>query len=104
MHKHGTRRVSWGPQVDDELEDEVGMESSKYGKVEGVFIFEVTEPGFPAEEAVRIFVRFDRIETATKALVDMEGRFFGGRVVRATFFDEDKFDRNEFAPMAGEFD
>jgi hypothetical protein len=48
--------------------------------------------------------RFDRVEAAMKALVDMEGRFFGGRVVRASFFDEDKFDRNEYAPMAGEFD
>lgn len=29
-------------------------------------IFEVTEPGFPADQAVRIFVEFDRVEEATK--------------------------------------
>jgi hypothetical protein len=29
-------------------------------------IFEATEPGFPADQAVRIFVQFDRVEAATK--------------------------------------
>lgn len=29
-------------------------------------IFEVTEPGFPADQAVRIFVQFERVEEATK--------------------------------------
>ena len=94
-----------GPgEVDDDLEDEVGMECSKYGNVQRVLIFEVTEPGFPADQAVRIFVEFDRTEATTKALVDLEGRFFGGRTVRATFYDEGKFDRNELAPVPGEFD
>jgi len=81
---------------------QVGGECGKYGAVTGVLIFEVTEPGFPAEQAVRIFVRFDRAEAATRALVDLEGRFFGGRTVRATFFDEGKFERQELAPVAGE--
>ena len=60
------------------------------------------EAGFPADQAVRIFIEFDRIESATKALVDLEGRFFGGRTVRATFFDQDKFERAELAPIEGE--
>ncbi|KAK9830194.1 hypothetical protein WJX72_010226 [[Myrmecia] bisecta] len=94
-----------GPgEVDEDLEDEVGNECSKYGTVTRVLIFEVTEPGYPVEEAVRIFVEFDRVEAATKALIDLAGRFFGGRTVRASFFDEQKFDRGELAPMAGEFD
>jgi len=29
-------------------------------------IFEATEPGFPADQAVRIFVQFERAEEATK--------------------------------------
>jgi hypothetical protein len=29
-------------------------------------IFEVTEAGFPSDQAVRIFVQFDRTEAATK--------------------------------------
>lgn len=92
-----------GPgEVDDELEDEVGSECAKYGTVTRVLIFEITEPNFPTDEAVRIFVQFERSEETTKALVDLDGRYFGGRTVRATFYDEDKFSKNELAPMPGE--
>ena len=81
---------------------QVGMECSKYGGVQSVLIFEVLEPGFNSEEAVRIFVRFGRIEDATKALVDLGGRFFGGRTVSACFFDEDRFNRQDLAPKPNE--
>ncbi|KAG2684634.1 hypothetical protein I3760_10G084700 [Carya illinoinensis] len=92
-----------GPgEVDDELEEEVASECAKYGTVTRVLIFEITEPNFPANEAVRIFVQFERPEETTKALVDLDGRFFGGRVVRASFYEEERFDKNELAPMPGE--
>ncbi|KAL0698647.1 hypothetical protein Bca4012_054769 [Brassica carinata] len=92
-----------GPgEVDDELEEEVGSECGKYGTVTRVLIFEITEPNFPTHEAVRIFVQFSRPEETTKALVDLDGRFFGGRTVRATFYDEVKFSKNELAPIPGE--
>ncbi|XP_021751170.1 DNA-damage-repair/toleration protein DRT111, chloroplastic-like [Chenopodium quinoa] len=92
-----------GPgEVDDELEEEVGSECAKYGTVTRVLIFEITESNFPSDEAVRIFVQFERSEETTKALVDLDGRFFGGRVVRATFYDEEKFGKNELAPLPGE--
>ncbi|CAL5051159.1 unnamed protein product [Urochloa decumbens] len=92
-----------GPgEVDDELEDEVAGECAKYGTVTRVLIFEITQTDFPAEEAVRIFIQFERAEEATKAVIDLQGRFFGGRVVQASFFDEERFGRNELAPMPGE--
>ncbi|KAI0498859.1 hypothetical protein KFK09_019757 [Dendrobium nobile] len=92
-----------GPgEVDDELEDEVASECSKYGTVTRVLIFEITEPNFPADEAVRIFVQFERTEETTKALIDLDGRYFGGRVVRAAFYDEERFGKNELAPLPGE--
>ncbi|KAL0814934.1 hypothetical protein Bca101_071377 [Brassica carinata] len=92
-----------GPgEVDDELEEEVGSECGKYGTVTRVLIFEITEANFPTHEAVRIFVQFSRPEETTKALVDLDGRFFGGRTVRATFYDEVKFSKNELAPVPGE--
>lgn len=92
-----------GPgEVDDELEDEVASECAKYGNVTRVLIFEITEPDFPSGEAVRIFVQFERSEQATKALVDLDGRFFGGRVVHASFYDEERFSVNELAPIPGE--
>ncbi|KAK9904335.1 hypothetical protein WJX75_009485 [Coccomyxa subellipsoidea] len=92
-----------GPgEVDEELEDEIGVECSKFGNVQSVLIFEVTEPGFPAEQAVRIFVEFAKEEEATKAVVDLGGRFFGGRTVQATFFDVGKYERKDLAPSAEE--
>ncbi|KAJ3654322.1 hypothetical protein Zmor_013517 [Zophobas morio] len=81
-----------GPgEVDDDLEPEVKDEcNSKYGEVTSVIIHE-TQLENP-EEAVRIFVEFRRIESAIKAVVDLNGRFFGGRQVKASFYDTDKFD------------
>ncbi|KAG2439057.1 hypothetical protein HYH02_006584 [Chlamydomonas schloesseri] len=94
-----------GPgQVDEELEEEVGQELTKYGKVLDVLIFEVTTPGYVEEEAVRIFVQFERVESATKAAVDLQGRFFAGRQVRVSFFPEERFTSTDLAPKAGEFD
>ena len=92
-----------GPgEVDDDLEDEVGNECGKYGNVQNVLIFEITEPGFSADQAVRIFVEFDREEAATKAVIDLGGRFFGGRNVQAAFFDLERFQRRELAPTQEE--
>ncbi|EFN54722.1 hypothetical protein CHLNCDRAFT_135411 [Chlorella variabilis] len=65
-------------------------------------IFEVTEPGFPSDQSVRIFVQFERVEEATKALVDLQGRFFGGREVKAQFFEEERFEKLELAPRPEE--
>lgn len=64
--RHCALQVAPG-EVDTNLEDEVGTECTvKYGAVRGVMIFEVTQPGFPPELAVRIFVAFERQEDATK--------------------------------------
>lgn len=80
-----------GPgEVDEELEPEVREEcNSKYGEVVNVIIREMGDVA--DEEAVRIFVEFKRIESATKAVVDLNGRFFGGRNVKAIFYDWEAF-------------
>ncbi|CAG9796652.1 unnamed protein product [Diatraea saccharalis] len=76
--------------VDEELEPEVKDEcNTKYGDVMKVLIFEL--PNAPSDEAVRIFVEFKRIESAIKAVVDLNGRFFGGRQVKAGFYDIERF-------------
>jgi splicing factor 45 len=80
-----------GPgEVDDELEPEVKDEcTTKYGEVATVHIIEM--PNRIPEETVRIFVEFRRIEHAIKALVDLNGRFFGGRQVRCCFYEAEKY-------------
>ncbi|KAK0083243.1 hypothetical protein PV325_009103 [Microctonus aethiopoides] len=81
-----------GPgEVDEDLEPEVKDEcNTKYGDVARVLIHEVMD--VHPEEAVRIFVEFKRIESAIKAVVDLNGRFFGGRQVKAGFYSCEKLD------------
>lgn len=81
-----------GPgEVDDDLEPEVKDEcSTKYGEVVTVHIMEM--PNVSPEETVRIFVEFSRIESSIKALLDLNGRFFGGRQVRCRFYPSEKYE------------
>lgn len=39
---------------------------------------------------------------APQALVDLHGRYFGGREVAAEFFEEERFERRELAPRPEE--
>jgi hypothetical protein len=86
--------VSPGEGVDGALEDEVAEECTKlYGHVVRVKIFE------PADRAVppRVFVEFEGPAAAARAVVGLGGRLFGGRAVRAKFFDFSRYQRNELA-------
>lgn len=76
-------------EVDEDLEGETAEEAGNYGKLVKCVIKEIK--GLPDDQAVRIFLEYEKVEDATKALVDMNGRYFGGRVVRARFFDPDRF-------------
>ena len=88
--------------MDDSLDEEIGMECSNYGEVTSVLIFEVTEPHFPEEEAVRVYVQFNDKTAATAALAALQGRYFGGRVVRVRYFDERRFEAGDLAPRKEE--
>ena len=101
-----------GPgEVDEELEPEVKEEcEQKYGEITKIKIIEV--PQVADEEAVRIFLEFKRVESAIKgiklmlngrikvqslsALVDLNGRFFGGREVQASFYNLEEFHTDKF--------
>lgn len=67
-----------------------------------MLIFEVTEPTFPEEEAVRVYVQFEQQAAATAALSELHGRLFGGRVVRVRYFNENRFQNGDLAPKLGE--
>ena len=78
------------------------------------------------QEAVRIFVEFVKVESAIKgtmskwyylplrttvyiiffptytAVVDLNGRFFGGRTVKAAFYPEDSFSKFDLGPSPSE--
>ncbi|XP_028810352.1 splicing factor 45 isoform X2 [Denticeps clupeoides] len=76
-------------EVDEDLEVETKEECEKYGKVIKCVIFEISDA--TDDEAVRIFLEFERVESAIKAVVDLNGRYFGGRVVKACFYNLDRF-------------
>ena len=94
------RNVVGPGQVDAALESEIADECGRFGEVLGVLLFEVTQPSsFPEEEAVRIYVKFAAEDAAKAALRSFDGRFFGGRPVRCSFFSETKFDAEDLAPL-----
>jgi len=88
-----------GPgEVDEGLQGEIEEECTKYGPVEKVSILESKEPDADPTTAVRIFAKFAKQESSMKALVDLNGRNFGGRQIAASFFAVDKFDAGELEP------
>lgn len=88
-----------GPgEVDDELEAETKEECKKYGEVMKCLIYEIPNKQVPDEEAVRIFIEFKDVASSKRAASDLNGRYFGGRIVRASFYDQTKFDKYILAP------
>ena len=87
-----------GPgEVDDDLQPEVVEECSKYGEVKQCLIYEIPH-GAADDEAVRIFVQFAKVDSAIKAIIDLNGRYFGGRTVKGSFYPESRFERFDLAP------
>ena len=60
-------------------------------------IYEIPQ-GAEDDEAVRIFVQFVKVDSAIKAMIELNGRYFGGRIVKGSFYSESKFERFDLAP------
>ncbi|GAA5976992.1 hypothetical protein JCM5350_007519 [Sporobolomyces pararoseus] len=87
-----------GPrEVDDELPGEIAEEANKLGVVErcAVVIVPLEDDEEGAGEEVRVFLVMSGLAGAYNAVRSFEGRFFGGRTVRARYYDEEAFKAGE---------
>lgn len=76
-------------EVDEELEDEVREECSRFGSVQTVDIQEM-------EDHVRVFVLFFDEGSALKAQQALHGRFFGGNQVQAHFYPVEEMEAKRY--------
>jgi hypothetical protein len=83
-------------EVDPMLAPETAGECQKFGKVVDCKVFENPDLTIPSEDSVRIFVKFDRHEGAVKGMTALNGRWFGGKQVRATLYDEKRFAEKDY--------
>ncbi|EDO46306.1 predicted protein, partial [Nematostella vectensis] len=78
--------------LDEDLEHEVTDECSKFGTVSRVVIYKEKQgEEEDAEVIVKIFVEFTSPDETDKATSNLDGRWFGGRAVKAEAYNEDKF-------------
>eukprot|EP01061_Rhynchopus_euleeides_P012589 TRINITY_DN22265_c0_g1_i4.p1 TRINITY_DN22265_c0_g1~~TRINITY_DN22265_c0_g1_i4.p1 ORF type:complete len:387 (+),score=113.51 TRINITY_DN22265_c0_g1_i4:96-1163(+) len=89
-------------QLDDDLKDEIITEMSRYGTILKATAHEVEDPGFPEEEAVRIFIQFSSTDEALKAQQDLHMRLFDGRYVACCFFPLPRLMANDLKPQPSE--
>lgn len=91
-----------GPEdVDDLLKEEIQEECSKFGVVERVIIYNEkqtdNEEDDSADVIVKIFVEFSLPSETEKAKDALNGRYFGGRLVRAELYDQALFDHGDLS-------
>ncbi|XP_047738023.1 poly(U)-binding-splicing factor half pint isoform X3 [Hyalella azteca] len=84
--------------VDEVLQDEITEECSRYGAVEHVIIYqEKQSEEEDAEVIVKIFVEFSKVQEAEAARESLNGRYFGGRLVKADLYDKNLYDHNDLS-------
>lgn len=91
-----------GPEdVDQTLQEEIQEECGKFGKVNRVIIYNERQHegynGAEPEIIVKIFVEFGAMAEAEAAVDALNGRYFGGRTVRASIYDQDLFDHGDLS-------
>ncbi|KAI5643967.1 RNA recognition motif domain-containing protein [Phthorimaea operculella] len=86
-------------EVDEALHHEIQEECGKWGVVQRLVIYNErqSEDDDPNNAQVKIFVQFQQPEEASAAAGALNGRYFGGRTVRAQLYDQDLFDHGDLS-------
>ncbi|CAF0863667.1 unnamed protein product [Didymodactylos carnosus] len=84
--------------VDDDLQQEITEECSKYGDVNRVVIYnEQQGEEDDADQIVKIFVEFCYSKQAEKAAESLNGRWFGGRMIKAEVYDQAAYEAEDLS-------
>mmetsp|Transcript_37387 Transcript_37387/g.69648 ORF Transcript_37387/g.69648 Transcript_37387/m.69648 type:complete len:371 (+) Transcript_37387:139-1251(+) len=85
--------------VDADIEKEMEQECQKYGSIRMCLVREVSlqTDRIADNDEVCVYVCFYKQESAVRAFRDLDGRYFDGRQIVATFYDEDIFRKNILA-------
>lgn len=84
-------------EIDDDLEEEITEECSRFGPVNRVIIYqEKQSEAEDAEVIVKIFVEFGKLSEAEAAKNALNGRYFGGKVIQVGIYDEDKYRAQDY--------
>ena len=82
--------------VDEQLSAEIKDECSKFGQVDDVIVYEDRFGAAPSDVHVKIFVKFAKEAEAEMGMSKMDGRYFDGKTIRASIYDEAKFERHDY--------
>ena len=82
--------ISQSEQEQQGLEADVLEECSKYGHIESSKLV------LAAPEIVSIFLKYSKPEEAAECVKVMQGRWFGGRQLRAIYFDPERYESRDF--------
>uniref|UniRef100_A0A023FNK2 Putative polypyrimidine tract-binding protein puf60 rrm superfamily n=1 Tax=Amblyomma cajennense TaxID=34607 RepID=A0A023FNK2_AMBCJ len=84
--------------LDDELESEVTDECGRFGSVKRVIIYQERQSEDEnADIVVKIFVEFSQAQESASARDALNGRFFGGRIVKAELYDQTLYEANDLS-------
>lgn len=77
--------------ADAEFEHDLREEMAKYGQLVNVIVHETANASSSGgdADAIRVFLEFSSQAQAIKSVVDLNGRFYAGRQVRALFYPLD---------------
>lgn len=78
-------------EIDEGLEEEVSEECGKYGRLQDLVLHSAPD--------VQCYAKFHSVEAAKRCKEALDGRYFSGRTVRACFYNESLFDRNELGRL-----